>query len=143
MMAAPCIAYRFAATRWRLRRCSTVVVFGAFLSASCSDSKCTPFSLYEHTLTVTAKDSVTGALVANTTLTAVTSQYGTATLSIGSDVSQYPVVFYNPASGPNTVTVAAAGYATWSQAVSVPDYSGGDCKPINVASVTALMQKSH
>jgi hypothetical protein len=109
------------------------------VATNCTAPRCNSNTLYEHTIEVTAKDSVTGALVANATLAGVVAQYGTATYSIGSDVSKYPVLFYNPESGPLTIT--ATGYATWSKSISVPAYSG-DCKPINVASFTALMVRS-
>lgn len=123
-------------TRRHLRILLVAVPIGG---AACTAPRCNNNTLYEHTIEVTAKDSATGALVANATLTGTVAQYGTATYSVGSDVSTYPVLFYNPESGPLTVT--APGYATWSKDVSVPGYSS-DCKPINVASFTALMVKS-
>lgn len=121
------------------RSVGSTVALSCAAIAACTSPRCDNNTLYEHTIEVTAKDSVAGTLVPNATLTGVVAQYGTATYSVGSDLSKYPVLFYNPESGPLTVT--APGYATWSKSITVPSYSG-DCKPINIASFTALMVRS-
>jgi len=88
-------------------------------------------------LEVTAKDSVTGALVPNATLkSAYADGQAVATVSVGSEVSGYPVNLAT-AGGTYTVSIAAAGYTTWTQTVVV----NGECRPTAV-SITALMQKS-
>ena len=120
---------------------STLLLSGAFGVASChSESACpAPQLLVVHvwTLDVTARDSVSGALLANTTaIAARTPQGDTATRSIGSDVSQYPVTL-NVFGGTYTVSVAAPGYLTWSKTVTTDP----ECR-INHVQITALMQKS-
>ena len=96
---------------------------------------CNNMVAYE-ALQVTARDSVTGALVANAVLRAVGQGSDSASVSIGSNVNLYPV---NLASYGDTyaVSVQAPGYSPWSRTVVVT----GGCVPKGVT-VTALMQKS-
>ena len=121
---------------------STLLLSGAFGVASChpDESACpAPQLLVIHiwTFEVTARDSVTGALLANTTaMAARTPQGDTVTRTIGSDVSQYPVTLI-VLGGTYTVSVAATGYLTWTKTVTTDP----ECR-INNVPLTALMQKS-
>lgn len=123
--------------RRRLYTGATVLLCGTLASASCASSRC-GLDPIEHTLEVTAKDSVSGTLVANATVTAV-AQLDTMTKLVGSDVSQYPVFFIS-SGGTYTISITAPGYAAWSKTITVSGVPS-NCKPIVLASLTALMQK--
>jgi|ERR1017187_6585151 hypothetical protein len=88
-------------------------------------------------LQVTARDSTTGDLVANAVLRAVGQGPDSASVSIGSNVSLYPVNLAGHG-GTYVVSVQAPGYLAWMKTVIVT----GGCTPTSV-SVTALMQAPH
>ena len=99
------------------------------------ESGCQAYDIYDGTIEVTAEDAATGALVPNTTMTLMVSPVDTAVQSIGSDVSKYPVDFLSIGLGTYQLSVAAPGYATWTNDVTV------ECS-IPPNTVTARLQKS-
>jgi PEGA domain-containing protein len=122
----------------RARFLPVLALVCAFSVAGCHSAtgSCRSFALYSHDIFVSAKDSGTGALVPNATLTAMRPQGDTAKASIGSDVTQYPADLL-VLGGTYTVSVTAPGYAAWSATVSVAT----NCTQLDVP-ITALMQKS-
>ncbi|MFI5233307.1 MAG: PEGA domain-containing protein [Gemmatimonadales bacterium] len=90
---------------------------------------------YDGTVEVTAVDAVTGAPVPNATMALLVSPIDTAVLSVGSDVSKYPVDFTGLSTGTFQLAIVAPGYATWRNTVSVMC-----AKPS--ATVTARLEKS-
>jgi hypothetical protein len=122
-----------------MRRLLIAVFLLAPVASACDRSAPVAVSclvMYQ-TLFVTARDSVSGALVPNAVLTATGPR--TYSASVGSDVSVYPVVVAF-VEGTFFVTVQAAGYNTWSKSVTVPSSDLSDCRPPNSVSVTALLQ---
>ena len=90
---------------------------------------------YDSAIEVTAVDAATDAPVPNATMDLVVAPRDTAVLSVGSDVSKYPVDFTGLSTGKFQLSVAAPGYATWKNTVSAMC-----AKP--PATVTARLKKS-
>ena len=113
----------------------------AFCGLACGKGITATCSTVEyHTLFVTAKDSISGALVPNAVLKA-TGPFSDS-VSIGPNVSAYPVSLAG-AAGVYTVTVQATGYSTWTKTVTVTLSGQSDCggQP-NIVSITALLEKT-
>jgi len=133
------IARDLRSSRPRASFAATLVLSCAFAVAGChsaTGSKCDSFAVYTHSIVVTAKDSVTGALVPNAAVMAAGASGDTAKMSIGSDVTRYPADL-SVLAGAYTVSVAASGYATWTTTVGVAN----DCAQPQVT-LTAMMQRS-
>lgn len=90
---------------------------------------------YDSVIEVTAVDAATGSPVPNATMDLLVSPIDTAVLSVGSDVSKYPVDFTGLSTGTFQLAIVAPGYATWRNTVSVMC-----AKP--PAMVTARLEKS-
>lgn len=90
---------------------------------------------YDSVIEVTAVDAATDAPVPNATMALLLSPIDTAVLSVGSDVSKYPVDFTGLGTGKFQLSVAAPGYTAWKNTVSVTC-----AKP--PATVTARLEKS-
>lgn len=115
---------------------STIALSCAFVLASCHRDCGSNLVAPDYSIVVTAQDSVTGALVANTTVMEIQQSLAdTAKRSIGSDVTMYPAVLPQ-FGGTFTVSVAAPGYTTWSKTLS-----GLRCAEARLV-LTARMQKS-
>ena len=80
---------------------------------------CQVYDYYDGTIEVTAVDAATGALVPNATMDLLLTPIDTTELSIGADVSKYPVDFTGLTTGTFQLSVAAPGYATWKNSVNV------------------------
>jgi hypothetical protein len=89
-------------------------------------------------LSVTARDSVSGALLPNAFLKALGTY--TDSINVGSNLSNYPVAL-GAVAGMYAVSVQAPGYATWTRMETVT-LSDPECGIPNQLSVTALMQRS-
>ncbi len=90
-------------------------------------------------LQVTARDSVSGALLPNVFLKAV-GPFQTDSISVGSNLMNYPVVL-GSAGGAYAVSVEAAGYSTWARTETVT-LADPQCGVPNILKVTVLMQRS-
>lgn len=90
---------------------------------------------YDGVVEVTALDASTNAPVPNATMTLRLAPRDSMVLSVGTDVSAYPVDFTGLATGKFPLSIAAPGYATWNSTVNVMC-----AKP--PATVTARMKAS-
>jgi hypothetical protein len=132
------IAHGLKHSRLRMKLATILALVGAVAVSSCQSitgTTCNDTVAYQ-ALEMTAKDSVTGVLVVNAVLKAIGQGADSATVSIGSDVSKYPVNLAG-VGGTYAVSIVAPGYLTWSRTVVVT----GGCVPKQV-SLTAQMQKS-
>ena len=96
---------------------------------------CEVYDYYDGTVEVTAVDGATGALVPNTTMALLVPPFDTTVMSVGADVSKYPVDFTGLSTGKFQLSIAAPGYATWKNSVTVMCANPP-------ATVTARLQKS-
>ena len=90
---------------------------------------------FDGVIEVTALDASTSAPVPNTTMTLTIAPGDTSVLTVGSDVSKYPVDFTGLNIGKFPLSIAAPGYATWNGKVAV------NCAQ-PPATVTARLKKS-
>ena len=89
-------------------------------------------------LSVTAKDSVTGTLMANAVLRAVGTY--SDSVAVGSNLNLYPVSLAG-AAGTYLVTVQAPGYSAWTHSETVTS-SDPICGRPDPLFVTALLQRT-
>lgn len=114
---------------------ASLIAFGCQKSATevCTDQ-------VTLSLSMTVKDSVSGALVPNAVLLATMGAIKDSVV-IGSNVEAYPVALAWGAPGTYDVSVRSPGYATWTSTatVTVGDAKCGRLAPL---AITALMQKA-
>jgi hypothetical protein len=117
----------------------TLLVLAVSASACMSPPTAVCAAVAYSAIRVTAKDSVSGALLPNASLKAV-GPYQTDSLNVGSNLGYYPVTLGWTA-GTYAVSVQAPGYSEWARTETVT-LSDPKCGVPNLVSVVALMQRS-
>ena len=93
----------------------TALLVGAIACAGChtGTAGCDQYDYGDGSIGVTAMDASTGALVPNATITLAVAPGDSSVLTVGSDVSVYPVQFVGVGTGTYNMTIVAQGYAPW------------------------------
>lgn len=106
-----------------MKRWVSAAPFACMLALTACDGikGCEVYDYYnfDGVIEATAVDASTGAPVPNATMVLLIAPGDTSVLSVGSDVSQYPLEFTGLNSGKFRLSITAPGYATWANTVAV------------------------